>query len=209
MLKTASADRIRDGSASRAFAVRTACAGHDEQALEPGRRVEALRVAVRAQHEAAQQRGRDVVRVALEPGRLGQQVGAELEDRVGRDQPGDDRRRARPEPARERDVGADRELEVVGRVQRGEPAHDQVAAVARDPQVGVDGEAAGLDDVDLHVQVQRRAHHVEPRPEVGRGRGDADGPAAGSLQDGLLDRRDVRLAGHDRAGLARARSAGP
>ena len=34
----------------------------------------------------------------------------------------------------------------------------------------------GLHDVDLHVQVERGAHHVEPRPEVGRGRGDADGP---------------------------------
>ena len=106
MLKTASGTGIRDGSASRAFWVRTGLRGHDEQALEAGGRVEALRVPVRAQHEAAQQRGRDVVRMAFQAGRLGEQVGAELEDRVRRDQPGDDRRRARPEPAGERDVAS-------------------------------------------------------------------------------------------------------
>ena len=52
------------------------------------------------------------------------------------------RRRARPEPAGERDLRADRELEVVGRVQRLERPHGEVAPVARDLQVGVDARSA-------------------------------------------------------------------
>ena len=37
---------------------------------------------------------------------------------------------------------------------------------------------ARLDDLDLHVQVERGAHDVEPRAEVGRGRGDPHEPAS-------------------------------
>ncbi len=100
--------RDRDPRRQRVARLRRAhgLAGDDQQALQPGRRLEALGVSVRAQHEAAEQRRRDVVRVALQPRGLGQHVRAEFEDRVGRHEPGDDRRGARAEPAGERDVAA-------------------------------------------------------------------------------------------------------
>ena len=135
MLKTASRDRDPRRQRLARLGRAHGLAGDDQQALEARRRLEALDVRVRAQHEAAEQRRGDVVRMALEPDRLGQQVGAELEDRVRRDEAGHERRGARAEAAGERDVGADRELEVVDRRQRRESPHAQVAAVARDPQV--------------------------------------------------------------------------
>ena len=207
MLKTASETGIRAGSASRAFCVRTACAGHDEQALQAGRRLEALGVAVAAQHEAAQQRGGDVVRVAFELGRLGQQVGAELEDRVGRHEAGDDRRRARPEPAGERDVRADRELEVVGRVQRREAAHDQVAAVAGDPQVGVDARSGPVSTTSTSMCRSSAAPMTSnPGPRLAEDAGTRTEPVARShSRTARSTARDVRLARHDRAGLAQRR----
>jgi hypothetical protein len=169
-LKTASVIGTRPGSAARARAVRTVCSGTTSSARH---RVQPLDRSLAAEDESAQQRRRDVVRMALQRARVGQHVGAELEHRVRRHQAGDDRRRARPESAGERDARTDRELEVVDRMQRGEPAHGEVAAVARDLEVGVDGERARLDHLELHLQVQRGRQHVEPRPEVRRGRGRA------------------------------------
>ena len=93
--------------------------GHDEHRLEPGRHGEALGAAVRAQHEAAEQRGGDVVGMALEPRRgRASRSAPPLDERVRRQQPGHDRRRARPQAAGQRDVRADPEREAVGREQR-------------------------------------------------------------------------------------------
>jgi hypothetical protein len=116
--------------------------------------------------------------VALELGGVLEQVGVELEEVVGGHQARHVGRGAGPQPPAERDVGADPEGEVVGRVQPGEPAHRQVAMVAGDAQVGLDGEAAGLDDLELHVQRDRAREAVEPGAEVRRGGGDPDETAA-------------------------------
>jgi hypothetical protein len=152
--------------------------GHDEDRLQADRRLQPRRHPVGADDEAAPQRGRDVVGMALELGGQRQDVGVELEQVVGSHQARDVGRRARPQPAGERDLRADAELERVGRVEALEAAHDEVAPVAGDRQVGDDGEAAGLDDLDLGVQRQGRGEAVEPRAEVGRRGGDADEAAA-------------------------------
>ncbi len=69
----------------------------------------------------------------------------------------------------------DPEGEAVGGVQALEAADREVAAVGGDREVGLDGERAGrLDDLELHVQRERRGEGVEPGAEVGRGGGDAD-----------------------------------
>jgi len=116
-------------------------------------------------------------------------VGVELEEVVGREQAADVGRRARPEAARQRDVGADPELERVGRVEALEAADREVAAVAGDRQVGDDREAAGLDDLDLGVQRQRGGERVEARPEVRRGRGHANESATlHTARDPIRDR---------------------
>src|SRR5205823_519855 len=47
-------------------------------------------------------------------------------------------------------------------------------AVETDLQVGLDGERAGLLDLDLRVQAERGGEDVEPRTQVRRGRGHAD-----------------------------------
>ncbi len=67
---------------------------HHRQRLQAGGRVEARGLAVGAHHEAAVQRRRDVVGVALQLGGQVQQRGVQLEDVVGRHQPRDDRRGA-------------------------------------------------------------------------------------------------------------------
>ena len=55
-----------------------------------------------------------------------------------------------------------------------EAAHHEVAAVARDREVGDDREAPGLHHLDLDVHRQRRGEHVEARAEVRGGGRDAD-----------------------------------
>ena len=90
----------RAGSAARAARVRTGSLGHDRQRLQArsgGSKRDGL--AVGADHEAAAQRGGDVVGVALQLARQREQVGVQLEQVVGGHQPGDDRRGARAEPA--------------------------------------------------------------------------------------------------------------
>ena len=104
--------------------------------------------------------------MALDGRRLGQQVGVELEQVIGGHQPGDDGGRARAEAPRQRYLRADREGEVVGRVQALERAHDEVVAAPRDGQVGLDGEAAGLGDLELEPGRHRRRHAIEAGPEV-------------------------------------------
>ena len=97
-LKTASDSGTSAGSASRAPGAHRLL-GHDEHRLQPVRRVEAHRVPVGADDEAAEQRGGDVVGMALELGRDVEQVGVELEQMVGRDEARDERRRAGAEAA--------------------------------------------------------------------------------------------------------------
>ncbi len=67
-------------------------------------------------------------------------------------------------------------LEAVGGVQPLEGPDDQVGAVARDVEIGVDGERAGLAHLELQVQPERGGHHIEAGAEVGRGRGHAHHP---------------------------------
>jgi len=153
-------------------------ARHDDDRLETVGRLEADDVAAGDDDEAAQQRGGRVVGMALELGRVREQVGIELEHVGGRDEPGDVGRGAGPEPAGERHLRADAKREAVGRVQPREPADAEVAPVARDVELRLDGEAAGLGDLELDVQRERRGEDVEARPEVRRRGGHAHEPAA-------------------------------
>ena len=147
---------------------------HDEHGLQAGGRVEARGAVAAADDEPPAHRRGDVVGMALELGGVLDHVGVELEEVVRGHQPGDVRRRARAQPAAQRDVRPDAELEVVGRVQTREAAHGEVAVIAGDLQVGANGEATGLDDLELHVERQRTGEAVEPRAEVRRGGGHAD-----------------------------------
>ena len=152
--------------------------GHDEDRLEPRRDVEAAGVAVRGHHEAAEQRGGHVVGVALDLGGDGQKVGVQLEEVVGGHRAGDDRRGAGAEAAGEWDLAADREREVLGRVQRLEGADAQVASIPRYVEVGDDLEAPCLLHLDLEVELQCGGEHVEARAEIRRRGGHAHEPAA-------------------------------
>ena len=118
--------------------------------------------------EAAEQRRRGVIGMAFELGRVGEQVAVVLDQVRGRTEACDIRRRARAQAARERDRRADPEREAVGREQLREAADAEVAAVARDVEVRLDGEAAALDDLELDVQRERRAERVEAGAEVRR-----------------------------------------
>ena len=137
-----------------------------------------------------------------------EQVGVELEHRVGGEQAGDDRGRARAEAARERHVrsgcgtrtrrpGAAARTRARARLRRSRAIARSVSTAKR----------PGLHHLELDVQPERAREHVEARPEVGRRGGDADEPARAlpSAQHGVLDGRQVRLARHDRAGLRERR----
>jgi hypothetical protein len=45
---------------------------------------------------------------------------------------------------------------------------DQIAAIARDVEVGVDCERAGLDDLELEVQSECGREHIESGAQVRR-----------------------------------------
>ena len=89
-----------------------------------------------ADDEAAVDRRGDVVGVPLELGRPRQELllrEPELVEMVGGEEAGDDRRRARAEAARQRDLAAQPEGDPVGRAQALEGADDQVVAAGRQP----------------------------------------------------------------------------
>ncbi len=146
-------DRLLDRDLLGQGIARLTCAhrllGHDRQRLQARGRLEAHCLAVGANDEAAIERRGDVVGVTLDRGGAREQVDVQLEQVVGGEQAGDDRRGARAEAAGERDVRADAESEVVGGVQALEGAHAEVVLVPRDVQVGLDGKAAGL----CHLQL--------------------------------------------------------
>ena len=148
--------------------------------LEPVGRLEARDLAAGDDHEAAEQRRGGVVGMALELGGVAEQVLLQLEHVRGRQHARRVRRGAGAQPARQRDRRADPEGEVVGRMQPREAAHAEVAAVARDVELGLDGEAAGLDHLELDVQRERRGERVEARARgspTRRARGRAGGAA--------------------------------
>ena len=66
----------------------------DDHRLESHRRLEAMRPRPVADHEPALQGGSDIVGMALELGGVRADIGVELEQVVGRQQPGERRRRA-------------------------------------------------------------------------------------------------------------------
>ena len=182
-MATASARGISAGIASRARSVETSSAGIDDDALEAAGRVEAGRarrvpLPRPADDEAAVDRRRNVVGVALQLARPGQQLllgEGQLEEVVGGAEAGDDRRGAGAEPAGQRDLAAQAEGDAVGGMQALEGAHDQVVAAGRDIEAArVEGELAGLLDLQLEIERERRSHHVIARPEIGRGGGNAD-----------------------------------
>ena len=193
-------------------------ARHHDHRLQARGRLEARRLAVRADDEAAVQRGGDVVGMALELGGQREDVGIELEEMVGGDQAGHVGGGARAQPAAERDLRLDAEAERLGVGQPGEAAHGEVAPVARDLQVGVDAETPGLLDLELHVQGERARESVEPRAEI-RARSGHPDEAATAHRGGTLvvvdSRRcdgggSVDTAGHEpRVRRARARARGP
>ena len=145
--------------------------------LEAGGERSPVRVRV-ADHEAAVDRRGDVVGVPLQLGRAHQHLLAgerQLEEVVGGEEPGDDRRGAGAEAARERDLAAQPEGDAVGGVQALEGPHDEVVAPGRNLEpAGVERELAGLLHLQLQVQRHRRRHRVVAGAEVGRGGGDAD-----------------------------------
>ena len=122
-------------------------------------------------------------------------VGVQLEDMLGRHQPGDDAGRARPKPPLSGIVEPTRNSKSSAGMQALERAHHQVLAVAPQVQVGDDREPPGLRPPRPSVQRQRRRQHVEAGAEVGRRGGYPD--AAGtppSPQDRALDRAELGLA---------------
>ena len=149
---------------------------HDEHRLEAGGDVEALRPPAGEQHEATEQRRRDVVGVPFEADGVGEQVGSAAVQRVRREQPGHDRGRAGAQAARERHVRADPELVSVDRVQRREPAHREVAAVVRDRQVGQHREAAGRLDLSSTCSPSAQASTSKPGPRLADDAGVATEP---------------------------------
>ena len=153
-------------------------ARHHDHRLEARGRVEARGLTVGADGEAAVERGRDVVGVALELGGQREHVGVELEEVIGGHEPRDVGGGARPQAAAERDLRLDAEGEALGVGEPGEAAHGEVAPVARDLEVGLHAEAPGLLDLELHVQRQRAREGVEPGAEVRAGGGHADEAAA-------------------------------
>jgi hypothetical protein len=105
--------------------------------------------------------------MALDLGREPKQVGVQFEHVIRRHQAGHHGGGRRSQASRKRDLRAQRELELVGRMEPLERAHAQVFAVTAHRQLGVDPKAPGLRHLDLQVQSQRGGHHVKAGPEVG------------------------------------------
>jgi hypothetical protein len=113
-------------------------------------------VPVGADHEAAVERGGDVVGVAFDPRSAREDLFArqgELEHVVRCHERSDDRSPARAETARQRDPGADSKSEAVNRVYVRERPDAEVGLVLWKLVVSrVDGERARLLDLELHVE---------------------------------------------------------
>ena len=181
---TASANGTCAGSAARASAVGTSSAGITTIASTPSggsRRTGAgspPSSGLGQSDEAAVDCRCDVVGMALDRDRaLVDLLAAEcqLVHVVGRHQARDDRRGARAEAARERDLRSHLEMDAVGRVEVLEGADAEVRAVARKLVLtGVDCELLGLPHLELELKSNRGREHVEAGPKVGRGRGHAD-----------------------------------
>src|SRR5262249_10608699 len=125
------------------------------------------------QADAARERGREVVGVALELDAGSEQVvgGAPVPgDGGGGNEPERDDRGARAEPALARDVVAEREVPAVGRGAGREGAHTEVVGVVR---------RAGS-ELELVPEVERRRGAVEAGTEVRGRRGRAEDHRAAS-----------------------------
>ena len=206
-LKTASSIGTSRGQRRARGARAHGLLGHDRERLEARRRVEARGAARRAaDHEAAVQRRRDVVGMALQLAREREQVGVELEHVIGRHQARDDRRRARAEAARERDLRADPEGEAVGRVQPLEGAHAEVLAPCARPagrsrrrtRPSPRPRARACSD-------ERRRHAVEARAQVRRGRRHAHDAATDASTARLASPTDASASGRCRLGITQHR----
>ena len=153
-----------------------------------------------ADHEAAVDRGGDVVGMALERARPGEHLllrEAQLEEVVGGEEAGDDRRGARAEAAGQRDLAAHAEGDRVGGAQALEGADDQVVAVgAHVGATRVEGELARPPAPRARARARPpRPSRRSPAPGWPRRRG--RGPAAGGgsfLEHRPLDRAQVVLA---------------
>jgi hypothetical protein len=106
--------------------------------------------------------------VALQVSCLREQIHIHLKKVIGRHQARNDRRRARAQASRQRDLRGDPERERVSRVQALERAHAQVLASLRHRQLRLDRKLPRLDHLKLQVQRQRRGHAVEAGAEVRR-----------------------------------------
>ena len=183
----------------------------DEQRRQPGGRLQAPARPSAQTHNAA---------VAAPPRRCpgwpsisrrsAEHVGAELEQVVGGEQPGHDTpRRSSPSPPDSGMSERIRNVEAVGGMQALEAA-DAPGCAGRGRRRGRSRpRSAGLRDLELQVQRQRRGDHVEARPEVGRGGRDADEPARFISRARPARRRRAAARTAPRRRPGRARSAGP
>jgi hypothetical protein len=104
----------------------------------------------------------------------------ELEKVVGGDQAREDRGGARAQAPGEGDLAADLEPQAIRRMQGLEGADAEVRPVLRQRiAAGVDDELAGLRDIELQMQCERRREDVEAGPEVRGRRRHSDQAAAG------------------------------
>ena len=163
-----------------------------QHALQPGRRLEAHR-----RRRSAQITKPPSSAAATLSGWPSSSRG-ELEQRrvqlvhvVGRAQPRHDRRGARAEPGRRRDLRADREADAVGRVQPLEGAHAQVGAVERAPRARrTRTENSPVSSTSSsRWSDERGRQHVVAGAEVRRRRRHAHHAGAGSPEHRPLDAR--------------------
>ncbi len=115
-----------------------------------------------ADHETAEQRRSDVVRMAFDLGREREQIPRPVRGEVlRREQPRDDAGGARTHAAAQRDRRGDSELEAVGGQQPLKGTNYQVAAIAPDVHVGEQPELARLLHLDRQEHTERGGQHVE------------------------------------------------
>ena len=131
-LKVASASGTSAGSAARASAVGTGSRRDHRDRLEAGRRLERRHVRrrrrSRSRRRARPRRCRDGPRSRAARSKISSRGSASSYMWSAATQRGDDRRAARAEARRERDLGADPEREAVDLVQVGEGPHAEVAS---------------------------------------------------------------------------------